>query len=96
LESIDFQPVELKTTKSLAFQITIYRIVQELLSNAVQHGKATNIVVQCGQIDSDFLIAVKDNGMGFDKTIRKQKTESAFQISEGTTVHIELHDHEEG
>lgn len=111
---IDFQPFELSNTNSLAFQITVYRIVQELLSNAVRHGKATNIVVQCSQSGSDFLIAVEDNGMGFDKTIGKQKNgiglsniksrvsyykgemELITSPGEGTTVHIELHDHEEG
>lgn len=88
--------------------------MQELLSNAVRHGKATNIVVQCSQSGSDFLIAVEDNGMGFDKTIGKQKNgiglsniksrvsyykgemELITSPGEGTTVHIELHDHEEG
>jgi len=112
--NVDFQPFDLTNTNSRPLQITVYRIVQELLSNAVRHGKATNIVVQCSQNERDFIIAVEDNGIGFDKTKLEKndgiglstiksrvsyylgKLELISAPGEGTTVHIELHDHEEG
>lgn len=47
-------------------QINIYRIVQELLSNAIRHANATNIILQCSQNENIFYITLEDNGRGFD------------------------------
>ncbi|QJB30901.1 hypothetical protein HF329_06140 [Chitinophaga oryzae] len=49
-------------------QVTIYRIIQELLTNAVKHAAATRILLQCNQRDNRFFITVEDNGKGFDTT----------------------------
>ncbi|MNE69036.1 Sensor histidine kinase ComP [compost metagenome] len=46
--------------------VHIYRIVQELLTNAIKHGKAKNILVQLIQEGDTILITVDDNGKGFD------------------------------
>lgn len=47
-------------------QITIYRIVQELLTNVIRHASAEYILVQCSQDINTFFITVEDNGVGFD------------------------------
>lgn len=47
-------------------QITVYRIIQELVVNAVKHAAASQILVQCSQNDNQLLIAVEDDGRGFD------------------------------
>lgn len=44
---VDFQPFGIKKDIPLPIQITVYRIVQEILSNTIRHAKATNIVLQC-------------------------------------------------
>ena len=45
---------------------TILRIIRELATNAIRHGKASAIKV-AGSIDGDILhLSVKDNGCGFD------------------------------
>nr|WP_295865688.1 ATP-binding protein [uncultured Chitinophaga sp.] len=49
-------------------QVTIYRIIQELLTNAVKHAAATRILLQCNQRDNRFFITVEDDGKGFDTT----------------------------
>lgn len=46
--------------------VHIYRIVQELLTNAIKHGKAENILVQLIHEQDTILITVDDNGKGFD------------------------------
>ncbi len=47
-------------------QLTVYRIVQELVTNALKHAHATRILVDCIQ-DKDLVsITVEDNGRGFD------------------------------
>lgn len=65
--SIEFQPMNIEKNLSSHIQINIYRIVQELLSNAIKHSKANNILVQCSQSDDFFFITVEDNGIGFNQ-----------------------------
>lgn len=50
----------------MANTVHIYRIVQELLTNAIKHGKAKKILVQLIQELDTILITVDDNGKGFD------------------------------
>ena len=61
---IDFQPMNIDKNLSLNTQLNIYRIVQELLSNAVKHSGATNILLQCTQSEDQFFITIEDNGKG--------------------------------
>ncbi len=63
---IKFQAYDIRKDMPAVIQANIYRIVQELLSNAVRHAKASKIVLQCSQNDEIFLITIEDNGIGFD------------------------------
>ena len=47
-------------------QMMIYRIVQELVTNALKHAQAKNILVDCMLNDNQVNITVEDNGIGFD------------------------------
>ena len=47
-------------------EITLYRIVQELLSNVLKHAKATEITVQLIRNDNILSLLMEDNGIGFD------------------------------
>jgi signal transduction histidine kinase len=49
-------------------EIVLYRIVQELLNNAVKHSGASRIVVQVIRRDKHASITVEDNGKGFEVT----------------------------
>ncbi|MBL0742294.1 sensor histidine kinase [Chryseolinea lacunae] len=53
----DFFPDELATT--------LYRIIQELLSNALKHSRATKVTVQLGCRDNTLFVMVEDDGHGF-------------------------------
>jgi signal transduction histidine kinase len=46
--------------------IHVFRIVQELLNNSVQHGKATLISVSFEEVDGEKTCRYTDNGIGFD------------------------------
>lgn len=46
--------------------IHIFRILQELFSNSIQHGKATSISVFFDEIDGKRTCRYSDNGIGFD------------------------------
>jgi signal transduction histidine kinase len=54
-------------------QLTIYRIVQELLNNAIKYASASEILVQCIQEKDQLSITVEDNGLGFDPDQLQEK-----------------------
>jgi signal transduction histidine kinase len=47
-------------------QLILFRLLQEAIQNSIKHGKASTILVTINRIDSQYRIAVKDNGVGFD------------------------------
>jgi signal transduction histidine kinase len=52
--------------------ITIYRIVQELISNAMKHAAAGKVIVQVTKTQDQLAVTVEDDGKGFDTTILNQ------------------------
>jgi signal transduction histidine kinase len=63
--------VHLKTTitdklEEKDVETTIFRIVQECLSNIEKHAKATRAVVELEQQNSTVTLRIEDNGSGFD------------------------------
>ena len=46
--------------------ITIYRIVQELINNAIKHSNATNVIIQLFEYSEYVSLMVEDDGVGFD------------------------------
>lgn len=63
---IAFQNIGIAKELSKSMQITIYRIVQELVTNSLKHSSAKQIIVQCSQNEEHFWIEVEDNGKGFE------------------------------
>lgn len=51
--------------------ISIYRIVQELITNSVKHAHAKGAIVQLAQVDGRISLTVEDDGSGFDPAIVK-------------------------
>ncbi|WET01021.1 ATP-binding protein [Flavobacterium sp. YJ01] len=64
--TIDFQYLIKKSTFPQHFKIMIYRIIQELLNNALKYAKASQILISCSQNKDVFYITVEDNGIGFN------------------------------
>ncbi|KAF2331042.1 tetratricopeptide repeat-containing sensor histidine kinase [Flavobacterium ginsenosidimutans] len=64
--TIEFQYLIKKTTLPQHFKIMIFRIIQELLNNALKYAKASQILVSCSQNKDVFFITVEDNGIGFN------------------------------
>lgn len=54
-------------------EITLYRIVQELICNVLKHAGATEITIQLNKIGNELLLMVEDNGRGFDPSQAAQK-----------------------
>lgn len=55
-------------------EINTYRIVQELVSNALKHSQASEITTQVNRINNQLVITVEDNGVGFDSLEVKEKS----------------------
>src|SRR5690606_37489846 len=71
--SVDFEAFNLRDTYEQALQITVYRIIQELLTNAIKHAEAQSVMVQCSENANRLYITVEDDGKGFDPTSVEQK-----------------------
>lgn len=70
----------LGTKRALGYEIEIvlFRIVQEILNNALKHSKAKNIIVIFHYFPSTFKLSVKDDGNGFDlENIQAKSMKSA-------------------
>jgi signal transduction histidine kinase len=53
-------------------ELTIYRIVQESLTNAAKHGHATRGVVEVIEGAMTIAVSIRDDGNGFDPAIRTE------------------------
>lgn len=54
---------------SPATKISIYRILQECISNTIKYAKASNVTVQLTLDEGEFSMIYEDDGIGFDKSI---------------------------
>lgn len=66
---IDYQSSGLRETYGQPFIVSVYRIVQELLNNAVKHSEANQVWVQCSQVCGNLYLSGEYNGKGFDLPI---------------------------
>ncbi|MFK8058915.1 MAG: ATP-binding protein [Polaribacter sp.] len=53
-------------------EITIYRIVQELINNIIKHSKASEVSVQLFNAKNSIILIVEDNGVGFTSDKKKK------------------------
>ncbi|WP_026724910.1 tetratricopeptide repeat-containing sensor histidine kinase [Flavobacterium sasangense] len=54
--------------------INLYRILQEIVNNAIKHANAKDISVSISQIENELQIKISDNGIGFDYESQKRKS----------------------
>lgn len=64
---------------SATTEVTVYRIVQELVNNAVKHSEAQNLLVQVMRREQSLNITVEDNGKGFDAVHWQEKPTAGLQ-----------------
>jgi len=69
--TVDFQNVDTKLNeRSDEIRTTIYRVVQEALTNVAKHAeKATHVGIVIGTTDDTLYLTVEDNGQGFDTAV---------------------------
>jgi len=52
-------------------ELFVYRIVQELVSNAIKHAGASQILIQISEDKKEYHVTVEDDGKGFDLNNKK-------------------------
>lgn len=73
LLKVNFHTHGLKGRLDLDTEISIYRIIQELVANVLKHAKATELTIQLNKLNGTFNIMVEDNGVGFTRESVKHK-----------------------
>ncbi|RYD97774.1 MAG: tetratricopeptide repeat protein [Sphingobacteriales bacterium] len=68
--AVEFQQVGQVHLLHKEFELHVYRIVQELLQNAIKHSQASRILVQLALLsETQFSLTVEDDGIGFDTAL---------------------------
>ena len=52
-------------------QVTVYRMIQELLKNSITHSNGTKIEINLNKFEHELNLVFEDNGSGFDSTTKK-------------------------
>ncbi|NME71594.1 sensor histidine kinase [Flammeovirga aprica] len=52
--------------RDISFELQIYRIIQEFLSNVIKHAKASNMLIHIRDTKGSLCIILSDDGVGFD------------------------------
>lgn len=105
-KTIDYQKMGINRKIDNTSETFIYRIIQELVNNAIKHANAKEILVQLTFENNKILITVEDDGNGYDqkKTSKgdglgniayrvnylKGKIDTQTSPNKGTSVNIEL------
>jgi signal transduction histidine kinase len=66
-QKISFRFYGMDTRLKQSFELTLYRIVQELINNAIKHSKGSEANIQLVQDENRISLTVQDNGIGFNK-----------------------------
>ena len=69
-------------------ETTLYRIVQEALTNIVKHAEATNVSILLMRRKATVTVVIEDDGKGFDPEHAREDRVGLL----GMTERVELHD----
>jgi signal transduction histidine kinase len=75
-------------------QLTVYRLVQEALTNIVKYAKATRVVVKLDEEGERVRISVRDDGVGFDPGVARPRSHGLIGMryrveAEGGSMHLD-------
>lgn len=71
------------------YEINVYRIIQELITNALKHARASEMTIQLFRKDNRLSIVVEDNGQGFVPKEAEKKGGIGLKNIEGRTNKLE-------
>jgi signal transduction histidine kinase len=77
---VEVQAAGMETRLEKFLELTVFRIIQALLSNVIEHSGATVAIVKLTKNESSLVIGVADDGKGFDPaTARATVKENSLQ-----------------
>jgi two-component system, NarL family, sensor kinase len=71
--SVDVQVYGIKERLEEKVEISLYRVIQELMNNIIKHAQATEVMIQLARQGDELNLLVEDNGQGFDLVQAKAK-----------------------
>lgn len=86
---IEVEDFGLEQRLSNDMEITIFRIVQELVTNIIKHAQASEATISLTQHDKELNILVEDNGKGFKVGTLQQKDGMGLGSIERRVEHLE-------
>jgi signal transduction histidine kinase len=75
--TLKVEPDNLKLSKEI--ELSVYRIIQEILNNMVKHAQASQIDIRLESKNNLLIISVNDNGQGFDTKIIERSSGIGWQ-----------------
>ena len=63
---VECEFLQFESTLSTEQEISLYRIIQELVNNALKHADASTILIQLSSHNERIYITIEDDGKGFD------------------------------
>lgn len=75
---VKFNHLEVPELSEVA-QISLYRVIQEFLANAMKHGKADKFFIDITGHDDEIIITMEDDGPGFDKIKLEKSTGNGWR-----------------
>lgn len=65
---VEFHPHPIKEINAIGekYQVEIYKIIQELMTNTVKHAQASTVEIHLSLIDQNLALLFEDNGIGFN------------------------------
>ena len=67
--AVELRVFGLENRLERGMEITVYRIVQELVGNALKHAKASELSIDVTRTPGRLSVIVSDNGVGFDTAV---------------------------
>ncbi|PYI56532.1 sensor histidine kinase [Paenibacillus flagellatus] len=64
--ALDYRPGAIRARLSDELELTVYRIVQELINNALKHAGAQTVTLEVGQVGETIRISYTDDGKGME------------------------------
>lgn len=78
---VDYQKLGIERKTNTTTETFIYRIIQELINNAVKHAQAKEILVQLSFTENKIIITVEDDGIGYElKDLKTNKGDGLNNI----------------
>jgi len=72
--NINFEAFNINAQLDFEETLAIYRVVQELVNNAVSHSKASDIDIMLKQDQENLILYYSDNGIGIDLSEKIDKS----------------------